>query len=203
MRDWLGVTEEILLVAMTSGASVGSGIGTVLTGRIGFERRAGRYLVALTASQGVTILALALSHSIWLSVPLMVLFGVFPGMAATVFLATMQAIVPNRILGRVLAADEVGSYGMVPIGQYAGGLTTVVAGVQGTFLLAGAGTVAVAGAMASFRSLRRLGFDPGHLRGPPLEVEAIPYPTGRSLPRVVPNRPVTRRPEPGSPPSGP
>ena len=118
VRDWLGVTEAILLGAMTTGASVGSGVGTVLAGRLGFERRAGRYLILLTFGQGLAIIALAFSHTIWLSVPLMVLFGIFPGMAATIFLATMQAIVPNRVLGRVLAADEVGSYGLVPLGQY-------------------------------------------------------------------------------------
>ncbi|HEV2166738.1 MAG TPA: MFS transporter [Thermoplasmata archaeon] len=164
VRDWLGVGEAILLGAMTTGASVGSGVGTVLAGRLAFERRAGRYLILLTFGQGLTVLALAFSHSIWLSVPLMGLFGIFPGMAATVFLATMQAIVPNRVLGRVLAADEVGSYGMVPIGQYAGGLVTVLGGVQAAFVLAGAGTVATAGAMATFSSLRRLGFDPGSSR---------------------------------------
>ncbi|MCI4358693.1 MAG: MFS transporter [Thermoplasmata archaeon] len=182
VRDWLGVTEAILLGAMTTGASVGSGIGTVFAGRVGFERRAGRYLIVLTACQGFTTLGLAFSHSIWLSIPIMVLFGIFPGMSATIFLATMQAIVPNRVLGRVLAADEVGSFGMVPIGQYAGGIVTLARGVQAAFLLAGAGTVAVAGGMAAFSGLRRLGYDPNRspdeVRGP--ESGPPPVPLGEA-----------------------
>jgi MFS family permease len=160
VRDWLGVSEAILLGAITTSASVGSGIGTVLAGRLGFERRAGQYLIVFTVGQGLAILALAFSRSIWTSLPIMVVFGLFPGLSNTIFLATMQAVVPNRLLGRVLAADEVGSYGMVPIGQYIGGLATLVAGVQSAFILAGSGTVAVAGGMASFSGLRRLGFEP-------------------------------------------
>ncbi len=160
VRDWLGVSEAILLGAITTSATVGSGLGTVLAGRLGFERRAGQYLIVFTVGQGLAMLALAFSRSIWTSLPIMVVFGLFPGLSNTIFLATMQAVVPNRLLGRVLAADEVGSYGLVPIGQYVGGLATLVAGVQATFILAGSGTVAVAGGMASFSGLRRLGFEP-------------------------------------------
>jgi MFS family permease len=201
VRDWLGVTEAILLGAMTTGATVGAGIGTIFAGRLGFERRAGRYLILLTAGQGLTIMALALSHAIWFSVPLMVLFGIFPGMSATVFLATIQAVVPNRILGRVLAADEVGSYGLVPIGQYAGGIVTLVAGVQVTFLLAGAGTVAVAGGMASFSGLRKLGFDPGTPPATPVPIAPVvaPLPTPSVAPPdlATPVSGTSRPPPPG------
>lgn len=161
VRVWLGATQAILLGAMTTGASIGSGVGTLIAGRLSFERRAGRYLILLTIGQGLSVVGLAFSHSIWWSIPLMVGFGIFPGMAVTVFLATMQAVVPNRVLGRVLAADEVGSYGMVPIGQYAGGIVSLFAGVQATFLFAGVGTVAVAGVMATLSGIRRLGYDPG------------------------------------------
>ncbi|HEV2231507.1 MAG TPA: MFS transporter [Thermoplasmata archaeon] len=160
VRDWLGVGEAILLGAMTTGATAGSGLGTILAGRIRFEERAGRFLIVLTVLQGVAIFSLALSRSVLLSVPLMFLFGLFPGMGSTVFLATIQATVPNELLGRVLAADEVGSYALIPTGQYAGGLLTATAGVQAAYLAAGLGTVAIGGGMAAFRELRALGFRP-------------------------------------------
>jgi MFS family permease len=160
VRDFLGVTEAIYLGAMTTGATAGSGLGTVIAGRLSFEPKAGRFLVVLLAAQGFTVAAMAFSPSIGVSIPLMFLFGVFPGMFTTVFLATVQAIVPGRLLGRVLAADEVGSYGLVPIGQYAGGLITLAAGIRATFLIAGGGTAAVAGGMGAYRDLRALGFSP-------------------------------------------
>ena len=160
VTSWLASTSAVVLGAMIAGSSVGSGIGTLAVNHLRFERRAGRLLVVLVAGQGLSVLALALVHNVWLALPDMILFGVFPGMYTTVFLSTLQATVPNRLLGRVFAADEVGSYAMVPVGQYAGGLITVATGIQTVYLAAGAGTVAVGGVMAALRDLRRLGFEP-------------------------------------------
>jgi hypothetical protein len=110
--------------------------------------------------QGVAVIILAFSRTIWISLPDMFLFGLFPGMFTTVFLATIQATVPNDKLGRVLAADEVGSYALVPFGQYAGGEITLYSNVMVTYLAAGVGTAAVGLFMASVGGLRRLAFEP-------------------------------------------
>jgi MFS family permease len=160
VKDFLNVGNALLLGGMTTAATLGAGAGTLLMGRLRFERYAGRFLVVLAFGQGLAVVGLALSHTIVLSLPLMFLFGLFPGMAGVVFLATVQATVPNQLLGRVFAADEVGSYGMVPVGQYAGGLLTLASGVQVTYLVAGAATIGISGLMASFRKLRHLGFQP-------------------------------------------
>jgi MFS family permease len=162
VRSWLDLGEGIYVGALLAGASVGSGVGTLLIGRFAFERRAGRYLISLTALQGLAVLGLGFAHTIWLALPDMFLFGMIPGMFMTVFLSTVQATVPNEKLGRVLAADEVGSYAFVPVGQYAGGLLTLTGGIQVTYIVAGLGTSAVALFMLAFRELRRLGFDPHH-----------------------------------------
>ena len=100
----LGISNAILYGGMVTGSSLGVAIGSLLMGRIRFERNAGRFLALVTAGEGVSVLILGLSHSIWISLPDMVLFGVFPGMYMTVFLATIQATVPNELLGRVLRA---------------------------------------------------------------------------------------------------
>lgn len=160
VTSWLHSLSAIDLGAMIAGSSVGSGIGTLAVNHLRFEPKAGKLLVVLVAGQGLSVLALAFVHSVWLALPDMVLFGVFPGMYTTVFLSTLQATVPNRVLGRVFAADEVGSYAMVPVGQYAGGLITVAAGVQAVYIVAGLGTMAVGGVMAALRDLRRLAFEP-------------------------------------------
>jgi MFS family permease len=181
----LGVSNAILYGAMVTGSSIGVAIGSLLMGRLHFERRAGRALALVTAGEGVSVLILGLSHSIWVSLPDMVLFGIFPGMYMTVFLATLQATVPNELLGRVLAADEVGSYAMVPFGQYFGGLLTLTLGsAQTPFLIAGAGTIVVGLLMLTFRKLRHLGFEPLGARAPgPAEP---PVPTAGVAGEILP-----------------
>jgi hypothetical protein len=176
----LGVSNALLYGGMVTGSSIGVAIGSLLIGRIPFERFAGRALALVTLGEGVSVLILGLSHSVWISLPDMVLFGVFPGMYMTIFLATLQATVPNELLGRVLAADEVGSYAMVPVGQYLGGVLTLVLGSADTpFILAGIGTILIAVLMASFRQLRQLGFEPAPHRP---TVAAEPPPTTAAVP---------------------
>ncbi|MFI5418972.1 MAG: MFS transporter [Candidatus Lutacidiplasmatales archaeon] len=170
---WLGADRALYVGAMVAGSSLGAFVGTLLINRFRFESRAGRVLAVLTVFQGVAVLGLAFERTIWLSVPDIFFFGVFPGMATTVLLATVQATVPDEMLGRVFAADEVGSYAMVPPGQYAGGLITIATGVQFTYILAGAGTIAIGLVMAGLRSLRALAFDP-HVRGPVSEAPGPP-----------------------------
>lgn len=158
--NWLQVNAAVLVGAMMSGGSLGAAAGTLLVNRFHFERRAGQYLVVLVVLQGVTVAVLGLVRTIWLALPDMFLFGLFPGMFTTIFFATIQATVPNSILGRVLAADEVGSFAMIPVGQYVGGFATAVAGIPFTYIVAGIGTTTVGLLMALYGGLRRLGFSP-------------------------------------------
>jgi hypothetical protein len=80
-------------------------------------------------------------------------------MVTTIFLSTIQSNVPDEVMGRVFSADEVGSYALVPVGQFSGGELTVAVGVQGTYLFAG-GTILVFGVFmfAVFGSLRNLSY---------------------------------------------
>jgi len=159
VTSWLGLTQGIWYGAMVAAATVGSSVGFVLIANVRFEPRAGRALIALTCALGASLFALALVHSIWLALPIIFLFGTIPGMFTTIFLSTIQSNVPDEVMGRVFSADEVGSYALVPVGQYAGGLLTITAGVQGTYLFAG-GTLLVFGGFmfAVFGSLRNLSF---------------------------------------------
>lgn len=148
------------LLAFSTG---GVAIGSVVAGRIRFERRAGRVLASLVFCLAATVLVLGFSRSPWIALPAVIAYGTAVGMFTTVFLAAIQGTVPDEILGRVLAADEVGSLALVPAGQYAGGLTTFVFGVANTFRLSG-GLIAVVGAVVGvLPSLRRFGFEPKEL----------------------------------------
>ena len=177
-RFSLNVTNAVLLGALISAGSLGAAAGSVAINRFGFERRAGRVLALLVVGQAATVIVLGLVRSVWIAVPDMFLFGLFPGMYMTVFMATVQSTVPNRTLGRVLAADEVGSYGLVPVGQWGGGLLTVALGLPTTYLIAGFGTLGVGLLMALARDVRRLVFQPS----PPEELGS----PGAPAPAVAP-----------------
>ena len=159
-RFTLDVSDAVVLGILISAGSLGAAAGSVAINRFPFERSAGRILGLLVLGQAATVVVLGVFPSVWVAVPDMFLFGVFPGMYMTVFMATVQATVPNHTLGRVLAADEVGSYGLVPVGQWAGGLLTVALGLPATYVLAGTGTLLVGMLMLVARDLRRLSFEP-------------------------------------------
>jgi MFS transporter, DHA3 family, macrolide efflux protein len=161
LEGWLGLTNGIWYGGMVAVLTAGTATGFVLAARIRFEPRAGRVLIVLTVLMGVALLAFGLVRSIWLALPIGFVYGLMPGMITTVFLSTIQATVPDEMMGRVFSADEVGSYALVPVGQFSGGLILLALGIQGMYLLAG-GVMALFGVvmLASFGSLRRLGYQP-------------------------------------------
>jgi len=161
VASWLNLTQGIWYGAIVASATVGVAVGFMLAGRIHFEARAGRAIVVFTIGMGLGLLALGLVRSIWLAIPVVFVYGLMPGMITTVFLSTVQATVPDAMMGRVFSADEVGSLSLVPVGQYAGGLLRISVGVQGTYLGAGGALVAFGLVSAlSFRALLHLGYRP-------------------------------------------
>ena len=164
--SWLGLTQGIWYGAMVAASTLGVAVGFSVIPRFRFEPHAGRAIIGLTLAMGVGLLGLGLVHSIWLALPVIFAYGMMPGMIMTVFLSTVQATVPDAMMGRVFSADEVGSYALVPFGQTAGGVLTSTVGVQGTYLAAGGAIVVFALVMgASFGALRRLGFHPREADG--------------------------------------
>lgn len=160
VRTWLNVGQPILYGGLVAGATLGVAAGSIVISRIRFEHRVGPLLILFILGQGLTVLAFGLIRTIWLAIPDFFVFGMFPGMFQTAFLATVQATVPDEVMGRVMAADEVGSLGLVPAGQYLGGILTAAVGVQATYLAAGTGTGLLSGILATSSRVRKLGFDP-------------------------------------------
>jgi Transmembrane secretion effector len=159
--SWLTLTQGFWYASLAALVNAGTAVGFVTIAQFRFERYAGKTILAQMILLGIFVVGLALTRSIWLAYPLIFLYGLMSGMSSTVFLSTVQGTVPNEMLGRVFAADEVGSYALIPVGQSAGGLITVTAGIQGTYLIAGGGIIVVtAGMVAGFRRLRQFGFSP-------------------------------------------
>jgi len=161
VASWLNLTQGIWYGAMTGAATAGVAVGFILAPRFRFEAVAGRTIIVLMLAMGLMLLSLGLVRSIWLAIPIVFVYGLMPGMITTVFLSTIQATVPDEMMGRVFSADEVGSLALVPVGQWTGGLLTLAVGVQGTYLCAGGAIVGFGLIMAtSFGALRQLGYRP-------------------------------------------
>jgi len=123
---------------LLTSVAVGTVAGTLLATRI--ERRLGRanLFVACIASLLVTDL-------VWILVPQPVLIGLILAIATTVggafnvvFGSIRQRIVPNHLLGRVMASFRVISWGSIPLGALLGGIIGQAFGVTAVFLSAAA-----------------------------------------------------------------
>ncbi len=165
VRDSLGLLSGIWYGAMISASTAGAACGLLAISRIPFEKHAGLWLIVLVLAMGGALSALSFVRNIWLALPIIFVYGLMPGMIQTVFLSAVQATVPDEVMGRVFAADEVGSYMLVPVGQSLGGLLAVEVGVEGAYLFAGGSMVALGvvmlGTFGSLRGLRIRVDEPG------------------------------------------
>lgn len=158
--------------------TLGAGTGALVINRIPFERHLGRFIGLMTLLMGVSVAGFALTHSAVVALTDMFLFGMFPGMIQTGFVAGVQATVPNKLLGRVFAADEVGSYAFVPAGQYVGGVVTFSAGIPVAFLGSGAGMAVVGAGLLLTPVIGKFRFDPS--TPPPSDATPLAPPVGAS-----------------------
>ncbi len=126
--------------AMFTALGVGSIIGSLLGGRIR-TRRPG--LVAFT---GVLTVAGSVSSLAFLPLPGILVFWAIAGIGVTIFQVlystALQTEVPDRLLGRVMALDWLGSQGLMPLGYALAGVVVGAIGIR-DMLVAGAVLVLV------------------------------------------------------------
>ena len=147
-------SEYAFLVA---GISAGIAIGAVMVGRLRARRFAGPVLALGIVVAGAGVVGLALSHDFWASLALDVTIGVAVGLINTVYVATVQAIVPNHVLGRVLSVDLVASSVATPLGIVLGGLLITTRGIEFDYLVAGVALVLNGLFLTSLKGIRSLG----------------------------------------------
>ena len=158
---WLDLSQGYWYGAMLAAGTSGVAVGFLAIPHLRFETRAGRMLILLTFLLGASLLSFGLVRSIGLALAIYFAYGAFTGMFMNVFLSTVQATVPDEMMGRVFSADELGSQALIPVGQFAGGLLVLFVTVRGSFLLAGAAIVVFAVVMLlSFGAMRAMSYRP-------------------------------------------
>jgi MFS family permease len=122
-----------------------SGLGALagalaLTTRSGV-RGLGRWIMMAAAGFGASLIAFALSRTLWLSAILLlpVGFAMIVEMAASNTL--IQAMVPDRLRGRVMAVYSMMFMGMAPFGSLLAGALAHRLGAPGTVMAGGAACI--------------------------------------------------------------
>jgi MFS family permease len=142
---------------LVAGLSAGAAAGALAVPRLRARRFAGLLMGVSVTAQGGPVALLIFGRTLALSVAAAVGFGVCIGLINTVYFATMQAVVPNEVLARVLSIDSVGAFVAIPAGLLVGGLLAASHGILFTYAVAGVGIVAngiVLLALPGARSLR-------------------------------------------------
>ncbi|MEI2779273.1 MAG: MFS transporter [Tetrasphaera sp.] len=125
---------------LTTASAVGGVVGVAAYGRL--ERRFSLALlmrVCLTLEVG-THLALAVTSAGWLAMVIMVVFGAYAFVWASLSSAVRQRAVPTRLQGRIASVNLVGIYGGLVIGQFLGGVIAQRWGLTAPFWFAGIGS---------------------------------------------------------------
>lgn len=129
VRDELASTELAFAICLTGGA-VGSLVGTQVVGPL--VARTGRHRAVLlaTATFSISLLLVALATSVVAVGIGLALFGVASEVWNVVAVSYRQTLVPDRLLGRVMASYRVIAYGAMPVGAALGGAATKVGGIR-------------------------------------------------------------------------
>lgn len=119
-RDVLDIGAGGLGVLMAASGS-GAVVGSLVTATRRQTRGAGRFILMLTVSYGVVIVGMALSRSVWLSLPLLFVAG----LVGATFMSTNNVLIQTRITddvrGRVMGAYLL-TFGLMPLGAMPMGL---------------------------------------------------------------------------------
>ena len=127
-----------LMSAAGLGALAASGLLTMRRSLSGL----GQWIAMSAAGFGVCLLFFSISRSLWLSAALLVPAGFFMilGMAASNTL--IQAMVPDRLRGRVMAVYSMMFMGMAPVGALLAGALAAPVGAPATVAFGGAACLA-------------------------------------------------------------
>ena len=147
-----------LLLAEVAGIAVGS----LLVGRLGAARYAGKaWVVPYGVVSGAVALVLYFVPSTPVAVVVLFVLGALSGFAGTAWLTAAQLLVPTRMQGRYFGVDALGSAAIIPIAQIGGAFLIEMFAVRSTYLIAAVFWIILGLVFLVPRALWNLGVPPG------------------------------------------
>ncbi len=131
---------EVGFGLVTTAQAVGGIVGITAYGWITARVSLGDLLRVGLVVETLTHLALALTTSPWVAMPVFVVFGAHAFVWGTTSVTVRQRAVPRHLQGRVGAVNLVGTYGGLVIGAGIGGAVAQQTSVAGPFWFAFAGS---------------------------------------------------------------
>jgi MFS transporter, DHA3 family, macrolide efflux protein len=138
--------------------SLGIGPGSLIVGRIGAIRWAGKAWIGCSVAEGVTMLVLVYEPVAAVAYLCAFVIGFLLGFVNTTWLTTVQLTVPSEMQGRYFGVDQLGSFATIPLGQILGGYVIATYSVQLAYTISGFGMLLTALVFVFSGSLRAWGY---------------------------------------------
>ena len=135
-QDRLGL-DAVGFGLLLSGSAVGGVLGSLVAARSVAVVGTARIIVGAMIVSALAFLAFGLSSDPRLAGVLMGVVGFMTVVFNVIVGALRQALTPDRLLGRVISAFRLFSYGSVPVGSLLGGVLARSFGLRAPFLVAG------------------------------------------------------------------
>jgi MFS family permease len=120
-----------------SGSAVGGLLGSLVAARVARLVGTARVAVGTMVLSALAYLVFGLSSEPWLAGVMFGLVGWLTVVFNVVLGSLRQALTPDRLLGRVISAFRLFSYGVVPLGSLLGGALARAYGLRAPFVVAG------------------------------------------------------------------
>jgi predicted MFS family arabinose efflux permease len=121
--------------------------GSLVATRLGRHAGTASLLLSAVLVRAVAWLGFAAVSNAWIAGAMLTIWGMAGAVFGVVGVSLRQAIVPDRLMGRVVSAFRVLGYGAVPVGAILGGVVAQTLGLRAPFLL-GSAVLVVAALMA-------------------------------------------------------
>ncbi|HEX5494334.1 MAG TPA: MFS transporter [Mycobacteriales bacterium] len=146
---------------LTAAPAVGGIVGSALSGSVGRVSRQGRAMLLAGAGWGAGLVGFGLAGSLWLALLLLGTAGVADVLAVVFRTAIVQVATPDRLRGRVSAAEFVVGAGCPHLGNFRAGAIASLTSPAVSVVSGGLATVAGAAAIAlALPALTRYGAKP-------------------------------------------
>jgi MFS family permease len=122
---------------LLGGSAVGGVLGSLVAARTVRVVGTARIVIWTMVLSALAFLVFGLSSDPWLAGAMFGLVGFLTVVFNVVLGSLRQALTPDRLLGRVISAYRLFSYGVVPLGSLLGGVLARSLGLRAPFVVAG------------------------------------------------------------------